>query len=58
MIYRINDIVKYATGTPSNPQIVEAKVFAIYGNKLSLDHRTFSRARSVSMDSPKLLGLA
>lgn len=56
--YNIGDIVSYATGTPANPQIVQAKVFAIFGNKLSLDHSSFCRARTVSHDSNRLHGLA
>jgi len=56
MAYQIGDIVKYAIGTPANPEFVEAKVFAKFGNKISIDHRTFAKARTVSIDSAKLFG--
>lgn len=50
MGYAAGQTVSYDTGKG----IVEARIFRVLARKLWLDHYTFSRARVVAQDSPRL----
>lgn len=51
MGYAVGQTVKYDTGKG----VVEARIFRVLARKLWLDHYTFSRARVVPRDSPRLV---